>query len=118
MVILQGDVFWVRLPAPSGSEPGYRRPVIVVQNDAFTASTIRTVVVCMVTTNLRLADAPGNVLLSRREANLPKRSVANVSQIMTVDKTHLAEKIGRLSAQRLGEILAGVGLVVSPVRAN
>lgn len=118
MVILQGDVFWAQLPDPSGSGPGYRRPVIVVQNDAFTASTIHTVVVCMVTSHLRLADAPGNVLLSRGEANLPKRSVANVSQIMTVDKTLLAKKIGSLSAQRLGEMLAGIGLVISPVRLN
>ncbi len=114
----RGDIWWASLATPRGSSPGFRRPILVVQSNDFNRSRINTVIAAVVTSNMVLADAPGNVLLSRNEANLPKRSVANVSQIMTVDKTLLAEKIGSLSAQRLGEILVGIGLVLSPVRTN
>lgn len=114
MVINQGDVFWIELGEPSGSAPGYRHPHVVVQNNLFNRSRINTVVVCALTSNLKRADAPGNVLLSPGEANLPKRSVVNVSQIFTVDKSDLAEKIGALSRQRVREILDGIQLLLEP----
>ncbi len=114
MVIRQGDVYWVDLGEPSGSEPGYRHPCVVVQNDVFNQSRIRTVVVCALTSNLKRAEAPGNVLLGKGEANLPKQSVVNVSQIFTVDKTQLGDYIGTLSPRRVRQILAGVLLVLTP----
>jgi mRNA interferase MazF len=115
MVIRQGEVYWARLGVPSGSAPGYRRPVIVLQNDLFNRSRIHTVVVCAVTSNLRLAESPGNVRLRKGEADLPKESVANVTQIATIDRADLAERLGALSPGRLGEVLAGVRLVVQPI---
>ena len=118
MVISQGDVFWVDLDDPSGSEPGYRHPHVVIQNNLFNRSRINTVVVCALTSNLNRASAPGNVLLALREANLPKRSVVNVSQIFTVDKTQLGEKIGTLSAKRVREILNGIQLLTEPREAE
>jgi mRNA interferase MazF len=114
MVINQGDVFWVDLSEPSGSEPGYRHPHVVIQNNVFNRSRINTVVVCTLTSNLKRAQAPGNVLLEKREANLPKQSVVNVSQIFTVDKRDLDEKIGTLSRRRVRQILDGVRLVIEP----
>ena len=114
MVIKQGDVFWVDLDEPSRSEPGYRHPHVVIQNNLFNRSRINTVVVCALTSNLKRAQSPGNVLLSLREANLPKQSVVNVSQIFTVDKTQLSEKIGSLSARRVREILNGLHLLTEP----
>jgi mRNA interferase MazF len=89
MVINQGDVYWVELEEPSGSEPGYRHPHVVVQNNVFNQSRINTVVVCVLTSNLKRAEAPGNILLEKGEANLSKQSVVNVSQIFTVDKQTL-----------------------------
>ena len=114
MVIRQGDVFWVDLGEPSGSVPGYLHPHVVIQNNVFNRSRINTVIVCTVTSNLRLADPPGNVLLSKGEANLPKQSVVNVSQIFTVDKRDLTEKIGTLSLERVHQILSGVQLLIEP----
>ena len=114
MVIGQGDVFWVDLGEPSGSEPGYRHPHVVIQNNVFNRSRINTVVVCALTSNLGRAKAPGNVLLEEGEANLPKQSVVNVSQIFTVDKRSLGEKIGALSRRRVRQILDGVRLVIEP----
>jgi len=115
MVIGQGDVFWVDLPVPAGSEPGYRRPAVVVQNTMLNRGPIATVVVCAITTSLRRAHAPGNVVLARGESNLPKRSVVNVTQITTVDKARLIEKIGTLSASRLRQVLDGVRLLIEPM---
>ncbi len=114
MVINQGDIFWIDLGRPSGSAPGYRHPHVVIQNNLFNRSRISTVVVCALTSNLKRAGAPGNVLLARGEANLPKRSVVNVSQIFTVDKSDLVERIGTLSAQRVREILDGIRLLLEP----
>jgi len=114
MVINQGDIFWVQLGRPSGSEPGYKHPHVVIQNNLFNHSRINTVAVCALTSNLERAKAPGNVLLSRSEGNLPKRSVANISQIVTVDKSDLVEKIGTLSHQRILEILDGIHLLIDP----
>ncbi len=112
MVINQGDIFWVQLGEPSGSKPGYRHPHVVVQNNLFNRSRINTVVVCALTSNLKRAEAPGNVLLSKGEANLPKRSVANISQIVTVDKSDLIEKIGTLPGTQIHKILAGIHLLI------
>lgn len=113
-MIRQGDVFWVTLREPAGSEPGYRHPYVVVQNNLFNASHINTAVVCAVTSNLRRAEAPGNVLLNTGEANLPKRSVVNVPQIVTLDKGMLSERIGTVSAARMQEILEGIRLLIEP----
>ena len=114
MVINQGDVFWVDLGEPSGSSPGYRHPHVVIQNNVFNKSRINTVVVCVITSNLKRADAPGNILLEKGEANLAKQSVVNVSQIFTVDKQDLDEKIGTLSPERVRQILEGINLVIEP----
>jgi mRNA interferase MazF len=114
MVINQGDVFWIDLGEPSGSEPGYRHPHVVIQNNVFNRSRISTAVVCALTSNLRRAEVPGNVLLEKGEANLPQQSVVNVSQIFTVDKRDLEEKIGMLSRRRIRQIVDGVRLVIEP----
>jgi mRNA interferase MazF len=118
MVINQGDIYWVELEEPSGSEPGYRHPHVVIQNNLFNRSQIRTVVVLALTSNLKRASAPGNVLLEKGEANLPKPSVVNVSQIFTIDKSQLDEYIGTLSSKRIREILNGVKLVIEPREAE
>ena len=119
-MIRQGEIYWLDVGEPSGSAPGYRRPFVVIQNDMFNRSPIDTAVVCALTSNLRRAEAPGNVLLQPREAGLPKQSVVNVSQIYTVDKQELTEKIGTLSSARILEILAGIQSVLQPreVRAG
>jgi mRNA interferase MazF len=114
MVIMQGDVFWFDPGKPLGSGPGFRRPHVVVQNDVFNASRIRTTVLCAITSNLARAKAPGNVLLQKGEANLPRPSVINVSQVVTVDKSLLGEKTGTLSRERAQEIAAGLRLVLEP----
>lgn len=114
MVIKQGDVYWVDLGDPTDSEPGYRHPHVVIQNNLLNHSRIRTVVVCALTSNLKRAAAPGNVLLESGEANLPKQSVVNVSQVFTVDKDQLDEYVGTLSAKRVREILDGIKLVLEP----
>ena len=114
MVINQGDIYWIDFDEPSGSEPGYRHPHVVVQNNLFNRSEIKTVVVCALTSNLKRASAPGNVLLDKKETNLAKDSVVNVSQIFTVDKAQLGDYVGTLSAKRAREILNGVKLVLDP----
>ena len=114
MVINQGDIYWVDLDEPSGSEPGYKHPHVVIQNNLFNRSQIRTVIVLALSSNLKRADAPGNVLLDKGEANLPKQSVVNVSQVFTVDKSQLDEYIGTLSSERVREILNGIKLVIEP----
>ena len=114
MVINQGDIFWIELGDPAGSAPGYRHPHVVIQNNVFNKSRINTVVVCVLTSNLKRGQAPGNVLLEEGEGGLPKQSVVNVSQIFTVDKRDLDEKIGALSQKRVKEILAGINLVLEP----
>jgi mRNA interferase MazF len=114
MVIQQGDIFWVQLDEPAGSGPGYRHPFVIVQNNAFNASRINTAIGIALTSNLSRASVPGNVLLKKAEAGLPKTSVVNVTQIMTLDKSDLKEKIGRLSAARIREIIEGLKLVTEP----
>ncbi len=112
MVVGQGDVFWASLPDPTGSGPGFRRPVIVVQGDVFNASRLGTVVVVPLTSNLRWAAAPGNVPLDAERTGLPRRSVANVSQIVSVDRSVLTERVGHLAEADLQLVLAGIDLVL------
>src|SRR5260221_11373854 len=109
----RGEVWWASLPAPDGSAPGYRRPVVVVQANDFNDSAIRTVVVLPLTTNLQLAAAPGNVLCRRRETPLTKHSVANVSQPLTLDKTRLTEKVATLPATLQTRIDEGLRVVLA-----
>lgn len=112
MVIAQGDVWWADLPNPTGSGPGFRRPVVVVQGDAVNRSRIATAVCVPLTSNLRWADAPGNVSLTARATGLPKDSVANVSQIVTLDKSLLTDLVGRLPRRKLELILAGIDIIL------
>jgi len=114
MVIKQGEIYWVDLGEPSGSEPGYKHPHVVIQNNIFNSSNINTVVVCSLTTNLIRAKAPGNVALDKGEANLLKKSVVNISQIYTVNKNDLIEKIGQVSEKRMKQILEGLKLLIEP----
>ncbi len=108
----QGEVWWADLPAPTGSEPGFRRPVVIVQGDAFNRSELRSVVCVALTSNLRWADAPGNVLLAARTTRLGRDSVANVSQIVTLDRGMLTERVARLPRATLDLVLAGIDIVL------
>ena len=108
----RGSVWWADLPDPAGAAPGYRRPVLLIQADAFTDSRLATVVAVVITSNLRLAAAPGNVLLPADESGLPKDSVVNVSQIVSLDKQTLDEPIGQVSARTLTLIESGIRLVL------
>jgi mRNA interferase MazF len=112
VVIGQGEVWWADLPQPAGSEPGFRRPVVVVQCDAFNRSRIATVVCIPLTSNTVWAEAPGNTLLPASVTNLPKDSVANGSQVITIDKTLLSERVGKLSRARLELVLSGLDAVL------
>ncbi|WP_293128360.1 type II toxin-antitoxin system PemK/MazF family toxin [Microcoleus sp. bin38.metabat.b11b12b14.051] len=118
MIIRQGDIYWIDLGQPIGYEPGYIRPYVVIQNDVLNSSQIRTVIVCTLTTNLRRAKAMGNVLLEAGEANLADQSVVNVSQFLTLDKALLIDKIGRVSQERVRQILAGLALVTKPMEID
>ena len=108
----RGEVWWAELPEPSGSEPGYRRPVLILQSDAFNRSRINTVIAIAITSNLQRAAAPGNVSLPEAASGLDRESVVNVSQIVTVDKSFLNEKAGRLPAAKLRQVEEGVRLVL------
>jgi mRNA interferase MazF len=112
VVISQGEVWWADLGDPAGSEPGYRRPVVVVQADSFNRSALRTVVAVPLTSNIRWATAPGNVLLTSRATGLPRDSVANVTQIVTLDRSVLVEQVGRLARAKLEVLLAGIDTVL------
>jgi len=114
MVISQGDIYWIDLEEPKGSEPGYRHPHVVVQNNIFNVSKINTVIVCALSSNIKRAQIPGNVLLEKGEGKLPKRSVVLVSQVFTVDKMQLVEFIGKLSERRVKQILDGIILMIEP----
>lgn len=108
----RGEIWWANLPDPVGSEPGYRRPVLVIQHDVFTQSRINTVIVVIITSNTQLAEAPGNVLLPYNVSGLPRDSVANVSQIFTIDKTFLTERIGSLPDYLQEEVDEGLRMVL------
>jgi mRNA interferase MazF len=112
VVISQREVWWADLRAPRGSEPGFRRLVVVVQGDALNRSRIATVVCVPLTSNLKWAEAPGNVLLATRYTSLPKDSVANVSQIVVLDRTSLTERVGKLSPAKMELLLAGIDVVL------
>lgn len=116
MVISQGEIWWAELPAPTGSGPGFRRPVVVVQSDALNRSRIGTVVCIPLTSNLKWALAPGNVRLVSRATGLPKDSVANVSQIVSIDKQLLTARAGKVPGQQLDLILSGIALVLGKER--
>ena len=111
--MLRGEIWWASLPVRRGSEPVYRRPVVIVQSDAFNQSKISTIIVAAISSNLRLAQAPGNIYLKRRESRLPKDSVINFSQLLTLDKKYLSEKAGKLSPKRMFELEEGLKIVLS-----
>jgi mRNA interferase MazF len=110
--MVRGEIWWAELPEPSGSEPGYRRPVLVLQSDAFNRSRIQTVICSVITSNLGLAEAPGNVLLGESDSNLPRPSVVNVSQVITLDKSFLSECVGTLNRRLMKQVEEGVRLVL------
>jgi mRNA interferase MazF len=114
MVIRQGDIFWCDMGSPAGSEPGYRRPCVVVSSDDYNGSRIATVVVCFLTTNVLRALDSGNVMLHRGEGGLPKASIVNVTQIHTVNRTDLCERLGRLEPDRMLEVVSGIVRLVTP----
>jgi mRNA interferase MazF len=113
MVIVRGERWWATLPALVASEPGYRRPLLIIQSNDFNKSRIKTIIEAVITSNLRMANAPGNVLLSKQESGLPRNSVVNVSQLITVDKSFFSEKAGSVNALKLKEVEAGIRLVLS-----
>jgi mRNA interferase MazF len=116
VVISQGDIWWAELPPPRGSGPGLRRPVVIVQSDAFNRSRISTVVCVPLTSNAKWALMPGNIHLAARVTGLPKNSVANVSQILTIDRSLLTERVGRLPDAKLGLIFSGIDLLLAKKR--
>ncbi|MGH8546953.1 MAG: type II toxin-antitoxin system PemK/MazF family toxin [Gammaproteobacteria bacterium] len=110
--LTQGEIWWADLPEPAGSGPGLRRPVVIVQGNPLNRSRIATAVCVPLTSNLTWAKAPGNVLLSDKATGLPKDSVANSSQIITVDRAYFAERVGKLSPKKLAQILSGIDVVL------
>ena len=112
MAIAQGEVWWADLPPPAGSGPGFRRPVVIVQGDSFNRSRIATAVCVPLTTNLRWADSPGNVVLPAEATGLPRDSVVNVTQILEVDQSLLTGRVGQLDRQMLEDVLAGVDILL------
>ena len=113
MVIQRGDIWWASLPDPVGAMPGCRRPVLIIQADSFNQSAIRTVLAVVLTSNLRLAAAPGNILCPVKQTGLSKDSVANISQVVTVDKAMLSEKVSELSLPLMRQIEAGLRLILA-----
>lgn len=113
MVVRRGEIWWANLARPRGSEPGFHRPVVILQDDAINRSAINTVVVAILTTNLDLAEAHGNVYLTRDESGLPKDSVANLTQLITLDKQHLVKRVHKLSGLSMKYVDNGLKLVLS-----
>ncbi|MCL5801873.1 MAG: type II toxin-antitoxin system PemK/MazF family toxin [Gammaproteobacteria bacterium] len=113
MLAKRGEIWWASLSEPSGSGPGLRRPIVVVQSNDFNQSRINTVIAAVVTSNLRLSAAPGNILLTGKGAGLNRDSVVNVSQLITIDKSYLTERVGRLTARQLQELDDGLRLVLA-----
>ena len=112
MVIARGEIWWTDLAEPRGSEPGFRHPILILQADAFNRSRLRTVVGVVVSSNMRLLDAPGNVLLRAKAVELPRDSVANVTQLVTVDRDYLEERAGKVPSKTLARVEAGLRLVL------
>jgi len=113
VVIQRGEVWWADLGEPTGSEPGFRRPLVIVQADPFNRSRIATTIAVILTSNLRLLDAPGNVLIQAQEAELPRDSVANVSQVVTLDRDMLIERVSRLGNRTMNRLDHGLRLVLA-----
>jgi mRNA interferase MazF len=113
VVIEPGEVWWADLGEPDASEPGYRQPVIIVQNNAFNRSRLRTVIAVVLMTNMRLLEAQGNVLIQAKASGLPRDSVANVSQLITLDRDFLLERAGRVQGQTMKDLEVGLRLVLS-----
>ena len=112
MVARRGEIWWAALPQPSGSGPGYERPVVIISSDSFNASQIRTVIIAALTSNVARASGPGNVLLKRKETRLPRDSVVNISQLLTIDKSLLVKRVSRLKPASLAELEAGLRLAL------
>lgn len=112
MVVQRREIWWADLDEPRGSEPGFRRPILIVQADAFNRSRLRTVIGVVLTSNARLLDAPGNVLLPAADSGLPRDSVANVTQLVTLDEDFLAERAGRIPTRVMARVEAGLKLVL------
>ena len=112
MVIKRGEIWWAELPEPVGSGPGYKRPILIIQSNEFNKSNINTVIAAVITSNLRLAAAPGNLLLTPGKSKLPKESVINVSQVITVDKSFLSEKVHTLSSKIMTQVDESLKLVL------
>lgn len=113
MVIERGEIYWADLPEPRGSSPGYRHPVLIIQSNDFNETNLNTIIGAVITSNLRLAEMPGNVLLERGKGGLSKDSVVNATQIVTIDKSELFEYVGSVSAQKMAQIEKGLRLVLS-----
>jgi mRNA interferase MazF len=111
--MIRGEVWWVDLGIPFGSEPGFKRPVLIVQEDSFNQSKINTIIVVPMTTNIKLAGAPGNILLSKKDTQLSKDSVVNVSQIVTLDRERFIERISKISVKNLKKVEDGIKLILS-----
>ena len=112
MVIKRGEIWWAELPEPVGSEPGYKRPLVIIQSNEFNNSNINTIIAAVITGNLHLAAAPGNILLSAKKSKLPKKSVINISQLITINKSFLTEKVHTLSNKIMEQIDDGIRLVL------
>ena len=112
MVIKRGDIWWAKLPEPVGSGPGYKRPLLIIQSNEFNKSKINTIIAVVITSNLRLAAAPGNILLSIKRSKLPKESVINISQVITIDKAFLTEKVHHLPNNIIAQVDEGLKLVL------
>jgi mRNA interferase MazF len=113
VVIGRGEIWWVTLPSPRRSEPGFKRPVVIVQADSFNRSKIKTVIAAVITSNQRLAEAPGNVSLRRSQSRLPKDSVINVSQLVTLDRSFLVRRVSRLAPRDMARLDGGLRLVLA-----
>ncbi len=112
MVIKRGDIWWAKLPEPVGSGPGYKRPLLIIQSNEFNKSKINTIIAVVITSNLRLAAAPGNILLSIKRSKLPKESVINISQVITIDKALLTETVDDLASSIIAQVDEGLQLVL------
>ena len=112
MVIKRGEIWWAELPEPVGSEPGYKRPLLIVQSNEFNNSNINTIIAAVITTNIRLVAAPGNILLPAKKSKLPKKSVVNISQLITIDKSFLTQKVHTLPNKTMEQIDNGIRLVL------
>ncbi len=110
--MIRGEIWWANLRPPSGSEPGFRRPLLIIQSDAFNKSKINTVICAVITSNIKLANAPGNVLLKKNDSNLPKESVVNISQIITVDKSFLTKCAGTINKKLFEKVENGIRLAI------